>query len=75
MDEVETIATFTAAALVLSVAVHPNEVVAVNAVMLETVAVPPDSVTVPHTIRGDACAVLEHVVVVPQVLTLLLVFN
>ena len=69
MELVEALTIFTAAADVVSVPVQLNDVVLVQAVMLLTVAVPELSVTVPHTMRGELCAVLEQVVVVPQVLT------
>lgn len=69
IEDVEAFVILTAAAAVVSVPVQTKEVVEVQAVMLLTVAVPLESVVVPHTMRGDAWAVLEHVVVVPQVLT------
>ena len=69
MELVEALTIFTAAADVVSVPVQLKDVVLVQAVMLLTVAEPLLSVTVPHTMRGEVCAVLEQVVVVPQVFT------
>ena len=69
MELVEALTIFTAAADVVSVPVQLKDVVLVQAVMLLTVAEPLLSVTVPHTMRGEACVVLEQVVVVPHILT------
>ena len=70
MEVVEAFVIFAAPAVVVSSAEHTKDVVEVHAVMLPTVADPPERVTVPHTMRGEVCAVFEHVVVVPHVLTL-----
>src|SRR4051812_15951250 len=67
IEVVEVFTICTAAAAVLSVPVQSNEVVAVHAVMLATTADPAVSATFPWTMRGEVCAVLLHVVVVPQV--------
>ena len=70
MELVEAFTTFTAAADVVSVPMQTKDVVLVQAGDIPvTVAEPLLSVTVPHTMRGELCAVLEQVVVVPQVTT------
>jgi hypothetical protein len=58
-----------AGVVAVSLTTQLNDEEDVNAVMPVTVAVPPESATVPHTMRGEVCAVLLQVVVVPQVLT------
>jgi hypothetical protein len=69
MEVVDVLTICTAAAEVLSVPVQSKDVVSVHAVMLPTTAEPVVSVTLPWTMRGEVCAVLEQVVVVPHVLT------
>ena len=66
---VDVFCTLQAATVVeVSVQLQPYDEEEVHGVMDPTEAEPEVSVTAPQTIRGDACALLVHRVVVPQAL-------